>query len=112
MSTLNHDTELEEILTTTLDEWSFLPGVTHNENCEYWDIESDKQFNICTCDYKREFEAWPKCRSDLVAAFHTYLYRQTLELIGEDYDADTPELDEVDEYKAQLRKAAAERWGQ
>lgn len=50
-----------------------------------------------------------------IAALNTYLYEQTLELIPEDFP--NPPLGDFwnvgqNQLKAQLRKAAAERWGQ
>lgn len=96
MSTPNHDTELEEIL-------------------EDFAFETDGEFD---CGHDGTFDV-PKT----VAALHTYLYKQTLEDIGQDEEElitgrDGLEVWEDYEavirnaFRAQLRKAAAERWGQ
>lgn len=91
MSTLNHDTELEEILMKA-------QGVTPS-------IDSVNAWGI---------------RQEAKAALNTYFYEQTLELIGEDelqIGSGAAKLVGVpasqrDALRAQLRKAAAERWGQ
>lgn len=92
MSTLNHDAELEEIL--------------------------DELQAQVEDGYAQPVNGWTTLKQEAKAAIHAYFYKQTLELIG------LMELMKLNEpgfnndvvarngLRTQLRKAAAERWGQ
>lgn len=97
--TPNHNTELEEILQKLWDDAQTDEAELHDES---YSLPDDMTVE--------------KAR----AVINTYFYKQTLELIGEDYKQDPlgiPLQQDLERYaknleKAQLRRAAAERWGQ
>jgi hypothetical protein len=133
MSTLNHDTELEEILNARPTDkevpesvwndiyatWTGLWTDSYGE----WDEQQASDLFPISDLLSEERQAW------LVKALHTYLYKQTLELLGKtektfrqqfpsslaspetirDYDK---AVKSRNDFREELRKAAAERWGQ
>jgi hypothetical protein len=87
MSTPNHDTELEEIL----------KSYAYIRDDELGEDKFGGHFDI----------------RKSTAAINTYLYKQTLELIGQDLGPEHYPAGQIyDALKSELRKAAAERWGQ
>jgi hypothetical protein len=62
------DLELEGLLCTTLDEWSFLPGQTHTEDCGFWGTDDGDGEDYCDCPHRKDIDAWKKCLRELKAA--------------------------------------------
>lgn len=98
MSTPNHNTELEEILQKLWDDAQTDEAELHDES---YSLPDDMTVE--------------KAR----AVINTYLYQQTLELIPKDWPVDTNEdkspLMTFNKARnsayAEVRRAAAERWG-
>jgi len=67
------DGELLDQVTEKLDEWSLLPGITHVEDCGYWGTDDGDGPEYCDCEYKREVDAWARCRQELAELFDAHL---------------------------------------
>lgn len=71
-ATPTSEEELREKIELTLDEWSFLPGLTHIEECGYWGTDDGQGSEFCDCIYRREVDVWPKCLDELMQLLHQY----------------------------------------
>lgn len=86
--------ELREKIELTLDDWSFLPGRAHLEDCGYWGTDDGQGADFCNCINRREVDVWPKCLDELMQLLHQYV--NTREIEGRISERENTELPTTD----------------
>lgn len=74
-----NDSELLLSVTEKLDEYNFLPGLTHEEDCGYWGTEDGEGEDYCDCEYKKEVGLWKDCRAELAALIQDEILKARIE---------------------------------
>jgi hypothetical protein len=59
------DDELAASIFEKLDEYSFLPGLTHVEDCGYWGTDDGSGEEFCDCSYRKEVDFWKECSGEI-----------------------------------------------